>query len=190
MFVVRVPVGWIGLDICVNPVVCSLIPDDVFMIVPLPDPRGVQFTTNTFCYRGFVRTNDGTYGTRFHPVWWLGQRILSGRGMPRPYGWRRIRRQPIWMNNNDPVHVIGHHDVCAQFHVREMLRDQAPVLLGDLSHGGQLHFAMDDISKQAGALMRNHRDEIRTGLGVIVFLEPDGAAVMFRWVVFHIKPLP
>ena len=98
-------------------------------IIALPDVLArciepVDFFLNAAGDGHFVRTDDRPNGPTFGSI--------GGRGDPlgRPYGWRRIRRHPISANDNDPMDVIRHHDVCAQFHVWEMLRDEAPALSG------------------------------------------------------------
>lgn len=82
--------------------------------------------------------------------------------------------------------MIWHNDICPQFHLREMLRDETPMFLCDLTHCRQLHFALDDISKETITLVGNQRNEIRARLGIIIRRQSDGTTVVpLRIVVFH-----
>jgi hypothetical protein len=52
----------------------------------------------------------------------------------------------------------------------------------------QDHFAAIDVAEQAHPFMRAYRNEIRTGLGIIVTLKTDAATVVNGIIVRHIHP--
>jgi len=41
VFVILIPVGWVGLDVGMDPVMFRLVPDDVLVVISLPDPAGL-----------------------------------------------------------------------------------------------------------------------------------------------------
>jgi hypothetical protein len=47
------------------------------------------------------------------------------------------------------------------------------------------HFAFDDLTEEALFVLRANRDEIRATAGVVVSPQPNGAAMMYSWVVCH-----
>jgi len=81
--------------------------------------------------------------------------------------------------------MIWHNHMRAQVHLREMFRDGSPMFVGDLTHGGQVHYAIHDLAKQVFALTGHDRNEICARQGVIVSLQPDGMTMVLLRVKFH-----
>ncbi len=57
--------------------------------------------------------------------------------------------------------------------MREMGRQALPIGVDHLPQGIQLHFTVDDGTEEALSLTGAEGDEIGTGSGVIVFLQPN-----------------
>jgi len=89
--------------------------------------------------------------------------------MPRPYG-----------DDQYAVDMIGHDDEFIQFDVRKMPGNFVPTFHHDLAVFVQSHFAIYHVPQQTFPIARADGDEIRADLGVIVFFQTDGSAVM-RW---------
>ena len=97
--------------------------------------------------------------------------------MPRPY-------YGCIYNNNNPVHMVWHDYICFQPQVWKMIRNFTPNCLGNFPKFIQLHFPLNNLSKQTLTLIRHRRDEIRPRLGIIISRYTDGAAVVFIGIEF------
>lgn len=53
----------------------------------------------------------------------------------------------IFMNDNDPMNMIGHDNIGTQFGMWEMFGDKAPVFFCNLTHNGQSQFTVDNFTK-------------------------------------------
>src|SRR5918994_4788194 len=100
-----------------NSIVFRVVRNSMFVIIPLPVAAthwvvcGVPFALHAARNGHFVGTDDCPDGTAFRSVWCRGGGLCRGglcRGGPlgRPDGWRRFRRQPIFVNDNNPMHMI------------------------------------------------------------------------------------
>ena len=81
--------------------------------------------------------------------------------------------------------VVRHYDCLIQHDVREMMRYGMPTFGGHCSPSVQTHLSVSDVSEQTGTVMRADGDEIGPGLGVVVPLQANGAAVMNVHVVIR-----
>jgi hypothetical protein len=81
---------------------------------------------------------------------------------------------------NNPMHVIGHHHkfIGIQHHTRAHNGGMEPFVTHNLPVFIQPHFALHDFAEQTGAVMGANGDEIRAGLGVIIFLQADGSTMV------------
>jgi len=78
------------------------------------------------------------------------------------------------------VDVVGHNDefVVKQVHVWTDLGGSEPFFPYDLTEFVQPHFPVHDLAERVGAPVGADGDEVGTGLGVVVFRQSDGSAVM------------
>lgn len=88
-------------------------------------------------------------------------------------------------NDNDPMHMIGHHDKFVQFDVCEMVRKFIPIIMRRSTNGRPLHCAIYNVAKQALAVARDNGDEIRALLRIIVTAKADRVTMPFKGVAFH-----
>jgi len=148
------PSNWIRNDVPSDLVKVDRVADDVFVIVALPDLLSgcVAYTIDAFRDFRLVSANDRRQGSR-HGV----------SEAPRPAGLDRIGDK-----TQDPVNVIGHHDECVQFHMRETTRDLKPAGIRDLSGRAQVHTSLYDLAKRGDTIVRANSDEV--GAGAIVVL--------------------
>ncbi len=168
----------------------------MLVIIALPDRHAgrVVDLIDPFGHGGFICPDDGGEGmSRRGDRWgaarcartkgWLVARtrgdIARGRGDRR--GGARSAHWGIIINHNDPMHVIGHDAEFIQCHIRSELGSLVPFLQGNLAQGIQPHHPVNDPAEQPFPLVGIHGDEVRAGLGVIVSLQADGAAVMERF---------
>ena len=74
--------------------------------------------------------------------------------------------------------MIGHYNIWTYFNVFESSRNLLPLRLSDLANIRKPHFTVHHLPKQARAILRADRDEIRSGGGVVVAGQTDGMAVV------------
>lgn len=85
------------------------------------------------------------------------------------------------------MHMIRHYYKFVQFNMRKMNRDIIPTLFHHPPRVIQNHFPVGDFAKQTFAVLRAHRYKIRAGLGIIIFPQPDGTAMVNFRMIGHLK---
>ena len=75
------------------------------------------------------------------------------------------------------MEVVWHDNHFIQCYIVKMQGDFHPYTLGDFSEFGQLHFTVNDGSKQTSMVVRAYRDEIGRWLCVIVSAQPNRTAM-------------
>jgi hypothetical protein len=94
---------------------------------------------------------------------------------------------PVWvLNNNNPMYVIGHNHKFANLNFRPDFGGFEPFGLDDVAKYIQHNFAIYHRTKHTFFLVNVYRYVIRPGLGVIVVLQTDGAAVVDLGVEFRL----
>ena len=103
--------------------------------------------------------------------------------MNRPYGDCFPGRCII--DNHDTVKMVRHDDRRAQFDMRIPRRQGIPDVPNDPARFVQPHFTILDIAEQTFAPASDQGDEIRAGLGIVVFWQSYGMAMVFGRIEFH-----
>jgi hypothetical protein len=138
VFPLLIPAPRVGQDIIVDFSPFGVIPDDVLVIIALPDI---------------------SWGTIYRAP--------------------TMDRAPTFViQNEDPMHMVGHDNERPQFGGGKMYWDDAPTFSGDAANWGQNHFTIHHLPKQAFALPGADGDEIRPSTGVIITLPAYRAALV------------
>ncbi len=74
--------------------------------------------------------------------------------------------------------VVRHHNPFVEFHVREMRGEFGQASGGDVAQGTQPNLSADHLTKHAFSILGADRDEVGTGLGVVVAGEADRSPMM------------
>lgn len=91
----------------------------------------------------------------------------------------------VFIDDYYSVNTIRHHDESICLNVLISVRDIIPALNDDLPKAIRVHFAVDNLPKDALPPLHAHRHQIRAGPRVIVISQPNRAAVIFVRVVWH-----
>ncbi len=83
------------------------------------------------------------------------------------------------------MYMIRHHHECVQFDVRVMVDKIMPAIHHDAAVWAQVHFAADNVSEQAMALIGAHGDKVRAWTSVVVRREADGSTLSLRSCCDH-----
>lgn len=133
-------------DIPPNPMQRMMITDNGIMIRPLPLKRRRTETMNQFRHRRFIRSDHNR-----------DNRVI-GPPIPRK---RRV------IDNDDPMHMIRHHDKRVHPHAGKMFRDLHPAPVRDEAVGVQHHAAVAQAAEPFGAVFDVRGDEIRPARRII-----------------------
>ena len=91
--------------------------------------------------------------------------------MSRPYG-------STFNYIYNPMDVIGHDDKYVNIDIWEMFWDINPGLFNNLTDLVQYNLTIDYFTKEILSLMADNRHEIGPWLGIIVFLQSNGLALV------------
>src|SRR5882724_1510196 len=141
----------------------------MLIIIALPQPLP-EWQPRTCLYTAYVMDRGG----RFERSDYLAQRRadLCGRAI------RCIRQ------HDDAMHVVWHHHKRVDFDTREPRWNIVPQRGEHVSRFVKTHAPVDDIAKQTGLVLRANRDEIGSGLRVIVPLQAKGTTASGR-LAYH-----
>lgn len=162
------------VDVLADSFEVAVVADDVVVIIALPNgTRKIgAHGANAFGDDGFELHHDGAEGIRWGRM--RGGRVRRdrciGRGEPpvRPYEVGQY---------DDAVDVVGHDDVCVQFHIGADGFGAHPFVAGHFTERIQMHHTMGDFTEQPGAVVGDDGDVLRTHVCVIVPLDADRTAM-------------
>ena len=83
-------------------------------------------------------------------------------------------RLVVFVDENDPMHVVRHDDERVHLCIRKMGRDILPTFLDDRSRRIDLHFAIHNFPKQKLPPEGDDGNVKSTRLGVIISFQADG----------------
>ena len=87
--------------------------------------------------------------------------VCAGATHPVPAIWAGVRRPCIVINHNNPMHMIRHNHIRAQFHKRKMIWNGAPTFVCDFAEVAQDHFFIHHLAKNAITIPCHDCDIIR-----------------------------
>ena len=94
--------------------------------------------------------------------------------MPRPCGWRALTaiihmpRPYGFVNDDNPMHIVRHDHMRAQFNKLKMIGDGALTFVRDFAVFIQKHFPIYDLAKQTIAVISDNGHVICAFGGIII----------------------
>jgi len=85
------------------------------------------------------------------------------------------------------MHVVGHDDEGIKLDILKTLWQTKPPFLDNSSIFRKHHLIVDDFAKQQRPILRANRDEIGTGLRIVVIAQPDGVTVARQTRAVHAR---
>jgi len=84
------------------------------------------------------------------------------------------------LDNDNPMHMIGHHHIRVQGSMGIMGGNVQPAPFRNLACIVQPHFPFQHLPEQAFPVVGANGNEIGAGLGIVVAPQAEGAAAQFR----------
>lgn len=188
------PLHWIPLDVLNNLLPFRFIPDDMLVIISLPDwrllkpwqfpnkARGARFILSDHrTDRSWLRSfgaGGGEVAVRVSG--WSGRPYITRVVLNTQIPAARIILESIQTgrpydrgNQNDTVEMVGHHAEFIQSDLTELTSKLLPDSLHDSPGLVQAHLTSDHLAKQAFTLPGTQGNEISPCLCVIIPFEPD-----------------
>ena len=79
----------------------------------------------------------------------------------------------IIFDDNDPMYVVRHNHIRAEFHIGKMIWNCPPAFMCNFAIFRQIYFLVDDFSEQTITIVGDNRDKICACGSVIISLEAD-----------------
>ena len=200
---IQFPLGRIIVDVFADFRQIILIPDNVLPIIALPQTTGKRRPP-----RMFDAIPIASGGHRLESLHDIRQGQPHRRGRPPCLPWFRMPQRHwactraategrpdgvVWGcfgNDDDSVNVVGHYDKFRNIDPWIMGWNLMPHHLNHVSCRAWLHFPFYYLSKETFPILAANGHEIRSGLGVIVIAQANGAAMANFRVEFHCFVVP
>jgi hypothetical protein len=107
-----------------------------------------------------------------------GNRLEGADDLPQPLSWY------LFLDQHDPVEVIGHHHYIIKNDVMKSARQFLPSLEHHASGCIVVQFSLYDVSEEAVSILGADGYEVATGLGVVIVRKTERRAAPWR-VIMH-----
>ena len=177
-------------DIGANPFQGFIISYDVIIEAGLPSEIRIDGEADAFGTQGFELVDDRSQRIGFPCL--CRDAPVVGRDAPCLLAayeiyclGRQAPRRLYGVDNNDAVQVIGHDNPFVQLGIGADLRGFSPFVGDNCADGGQMHFAIPNITKIWDAPVGDDGNEIITGAGIIPTRQAGGGYAVFTPEAVH-----
>ncbi len=88
--------------------------------------------------------------------------------------------QHLFVQKDDPVEVVGHHDEGVEFHPRKVVGNLQPTSAHNPAEPVQYYLFVHNRSENALALVAANSHEIEARPGIVIISQADGATMAFQ----------